>query len=138
MQNFKYTFFSAPRLILAGIVLATLFLMLWASFGDSAIMDELAHIPAGYGYVHNLDYRLNPEHPPLIKALAGFPLLFLDLKFPTQNSAWTTDVNGQWTMGGEFLYGSGHDPDTILRVARMGPILLTLFLIMLIYFWSRE
>ena len=38
-------------------------------------MDELAHIPAGYGYIHNFDYRLNPEHPPLVKALAMFPVL---------------------------------------------------------------
>src|SRR3989344_4928617 len=129
---------SAPIFILFAIVAAAFLLMLWASSSDSPIMDELAHIPAGYGYVHNLDYRLNPEHPPLVKALAAFPLLFLNPHFPTDNSAWTTDVNGQWTMGGEFLYGSGNDPDSILRVARMGPILLTLFLIMLIYFWSRE
>ena len=49
-------------------------LMFWASRTDSAIDDELAHIPAGYGYVHNLDYRLNPEHPPLVKALAMLPV----------------------------------------------------------------
>ncbi len=39
---------------LALVCLASFSLMLWASRTDSAIMDELAHIPAGYGYVHNL------------------------------------------------------------------------------------
>src|SRR3989344_7912952 len=138
MQNFKYTFFSAPRLILAGIVLATLFLMLWASFGDSAIMDELAHIPAGYGYVNNLDYRLNPEHPPLVKALAAAPLAFLYFYFPTGDPAWMKDINGQWAMGNDFLYGSGNDADYIVRSSRIGPMILTLLLIILIYAWSAE
>ena len=69
-------------------------------------MDELAHIPAGYGYVKYLDYRLNPEHPPLVKAIAALPLLFQKLKFPTDKSAWQKDVNGQWQSGAQFLYES--------------------------------
>ena len=67
-------------------------------------MDELAHIPAGYGYVRHLDFRLNPEHPPLVKVLAGLPLIFLGPNFPTDHKAWEKDVNGQWDMGTEFLY----------------------------------
>lgn len=131
---------SARRALLALIAIGALSfgLMLYASFTDSAIMDELAHIPAGYGYVHNLDYRLNSEHPPLIKALSALPLLFLNLKFPTESSAWTTDINGQWAMGSQFLYESGNDANSILRLSRMAPILLTILLVVLIYFWSRE
>ncbi len=138
MQQSKNNSSSVPVLILAGVVGAAFILMLWASFGDSAIMDELAHIPAGYGYINNLDYRLNPEHPPLVKALAGFPLAFLDLYFPTDNPAWTKDVNGQWDMGKDFLYGSGNDADYIVRSARILPIILALFLIILIYAWASE
>lgn len=130
--------FSVPRLILACVVISAFSLMLWASFGESAIMDELAHIPAGYGYVHNLDYRLNPEHPPLVKALATLPLLLVNPTFPTNNSAWTTAINGQWDMGTSFLYESGNDPNLIIRVARIAPILLALILIVLIYMWAAE
>lgn len=120
------------------ICLAAFSLLLYAAYGDSAITDELAHIPAGYGYVHDLDYRLNPEHPPLIKALAALPLLFSNPNFPTESSTWKTDVNGQWEMGAEFLYQSGNDANQIVRVARIAPILLTVLLIILIYLWSRE
>lgn len=112
--------------------------MLWGARTDSAIMDELAHIPAGYGYISRLDYRLNPEHPPLVKALAALPLLLLGPNFPTQSSAWTTDINGQWAMGAQFLYESGNDANQIVRWARIVPILLTILLVVLIYFWSRE
>ena len=120
------------------ICLASFALMYSASQKESAIMDELAHIPAGYGYVRNFDYRLNPEHPPLVKALAMLPVLFLDPIFPITSTAWTTDVNGQWAMGADFLYNSGNDADKIIRTARIMPMLLTILLIVLIYIWARE
>lgn len=108
-------------------------------------MDELAHIPSGYGYVKYLDYRLNPEHPPLVKALAALPLLFQSfgsaqdkLNFPTDKSAWQTDVNGQWEAGAQFLYESGNDADKIIQWSRLGPMILTLILIIFIYIWAKE
>jgi hypothetical protein len=122
---------------LALIALAAFLLMLNAARTDSAIMDELAHIPAGYGYVHNLDYRLNPEHPPLVKALAMFSVLFLNPNFPTQSDAWQNQVNSQWDMGARFLYQSGNDANAIIRWARLGPMLLTLLVIFFIYLLAR-
>ncbi len=114
-------------------------LMLWASRTDSAIDDELAHIPAGYGYVSQLDYRLNPEHPPLIKALAMLPvLIFVQPTYPTNNAAWTTELNGQWDMGTAFLYNSGNDANAIIQWARVMPILITILTIILVYFLARR
>jgi hypothetical protein len=124
---------------LALICLASFSMMLSASRTDSAIMDELAHIPAGYGYVSQLDYRLNPEHPPLIKALAMLPVeLFVNPTYPTSNSAWTTEVNGQWDMGTAFLYNSGNNANAIIQVGRMMPILITILTIILVYFLARR
>lgn len=113
-------------------------LMVSAAKTDSAIMDELAHIPAGYGYVHNLDYRLNPEHPPLLKALSALPLLILNPAFPTNDKAWTTDINGQWDMGRSFIYNSGNDADKIVFYARLFPIFLTLLLSLLIFLIAKD
>ncbi|MDP3999313.1 MAG: glycosyltransferase family 39 protein [bacterium] len=113
-------------------------LMLGPAASDSAIMDELAHIPAGYGYMKYQDYRLNPEHPPLVKMFAGFPLVFQGLNFPTDQTSWITDINGQWIAGSQFLYESGNNADNILFWARLGPMLLTLGLIILVYIVARE
>lgn len=124
--------------VLAIIMAASFGLMLYASFTDSGTMDELAHIPAGVSYVRELDFRLNPEHPPLVKALAGLPTLFMDITFPTNIKAWQTDINGQWDMGGALLYDSGNDANSIIRWARLGPMLLTLALIFLVWWWARE
>ena len=120
------------------ICLASFSMMLSASRTDSAIMDELAHIPAGYGYVSQLDYRLNPEHPPFVKALALLPVLFLNPAFPTTSTAWTTDLNGQWDMGTKFLYESGNDANAIIQTARIFPILITLLTIILVYFFAKK
>ncbi|MBU2101501.1 glycosyltransferase family 39 protein [Patescibacteria group bacterium] len=126
------------KIALALILTASLLLMVGSSLQESATMDELAHIPAGYSYVKYLDYRLNPEHPPLVKMLAGLPLLTQDLNFPTDNPAWTNAVNGQWDMGRAFLYESGNNADSIIQLSRIGPMLLMLLLIVLVYVWSRE
>ncbi|TSD03102.1 MAG: hypothetical protein Athens071426_296 [Parcubacteria group bacterium Athens0714_26] len=134
----KKIFLTLPYLTLIIFTSASFFLMLNAARTDSAIMDELAHIPAGYSYVKYLDYRLNPEHPPLVKIISAIPLLFANLNFPTDKSFWTTDINGQWTSGAQFLYESGNSADKILFLARLGPILLTLLLIIFIYFFARK
>lgn len=128
----------ANRIILVCILVFSLGLMFLSSIQESAIMDELAHIPAGYSYLNNLDYRLNPEHPPLVKMMAGLPLLLLNPTFPTDNSAWEEKVNGQWDMGYGFLYKAGNDADQVIQWARTGPMLLTLILVIFVYIWSKE
>lgn len=125
-------------LILTAIVCASFLFMFFTAREESGTMDELAHIPAGYGYVRYFDYRLNPEHPPLVKALSSIPLLFLDIHFPTEHKSWDRDVNGQWDAGIAFLYHSGNDADEIIFWARIVPILLTLISIFIIFFWARE
>lgn len=121
------------------LILGTmLVLMLASSLGDSATMDELAHIPAGYSYVKFRDFRLNPEHPPLVKALAGAPLLFLDLNYPISDRSWTEDINGQWVQGAKFLYESGNDPEQIIFWARLPMIILTVAFAALFYIWAQS
>ena len=38
---------------------------------DGFTLDEAYHIAAGVSYVRNLDFRINPEHPPLVKFWVG-------------------------------------------------------------------
>lgn len=127
-----------PFVLFGILVVASAFFMVRTAYQEPATMDELAHIPSGYGYTKLLDYRLNPEHPPLIKALSAIPLLFQDIKFPTDDKAWKDDLNGQWDMGKKFLYESGNNADNIVFASRIFPIILTLLLIILIYIWANE
>lgn len=124
--------------IAIGMLGIMLIVMFFSALRESAIMDELAHIPAAYSYLTKQDYRLNPEHPPLIKDIAAFPLLFLNLNFPLDVPAWTTDINGQWTMGSIFLYEAGNNPDQILFWSRLPIMLLSLLFGWLFYRWIQK
>jgi len=134
----RHAFRNLSCFILGAIIIASFAISASVSNKESAVMDELAHIPAGYGYVKYLDYRLNPEHPPLVKILSALPLSFMNLNFPLDSSYWKSDINGQWAVGTQFLYESGNDADQIIRWARFGPMILTLILIFFIYWWSKE
>jgi hypothetical protein len=106
---------------------------------NTAIVDEVAHIPAAYSYLHFGDYRLNPEHPPLIKDLAGLPLQFMHLNFPNgANSAWTNEANAEWDTGWAFLYASGNNVGAILFWARLPILLLGVGFGAWFYLWMRR
>lgn len=125
--------------IIAGAILAFfLAVSLLNAWNDAATFDEVAHIPAGYSYLAEHDYRLNPEHPPLIKALAAFPLLFLDLRFDTALPFWTTDVNGQWDAGKHFLYAAGNNADRIIFWSRASGVLLSVAFGLFLFAWGRR
>lgn len=124
---------------LVGLTLIMVFsLMIFSSLKESATMDELAHIPAGYSYLKFGDNHLNPEHPPLLKNLAAFPLLFLKLNFPLDSPSWQIYVNGQWDVGREFLYESGNNADLIIQLSRLGPMFLTLLTCLFLYLFAKK
>lgn len=126
------------RIFIVSVLIIAGCLMFYSSSQESATMDELAHIPAGYAYLKFGDNRLNPEHPPLLKDLSAVPLLFLKLNFPLQSEYWQNYVNGQWDVGRVFLYESGNDADKIVQFARIFPILLTLLTALLLYLLAKN
>lgn len=83
--------------------------------------DETPHLVAGYSYLVTGDYRLNPEHPPLLKAFAAVPLLFMRVwpagfheaadgarTFPLFREAWAMAVSNpgaaEWKCSQYLLY----------------------------------
>lgn len=65
---------------------------------QSATFDEFHHLSAGWSYWQTGDFRLNPEHPPLVKLAAALPLLLLPtvpLDFPRYES---------WRSGNSVLF----------------------------------
>lgn len=130
--------------LLALLFLSVMFFLALLSMRQDALtFDELAHIPAGYSYLTQQDYRLNPEHPLLAKDIAAFPLLFLNLNFPLDNENWTQNTEAppwwaQFNLGNAFLYHSGNDPASIIFWSRLPMILLLLALGAFLFFWARK
>ena len=138
LARFRTFIYSFHPYIAAAILVLMICLSFFTMRGDSAIVDEIAHIPAGYSYLKYGDYRLNPEHPPLLKDLAAAPLLILNPKFPDQIAAWTRDANGQWEAGWNFLYHIGNDADAILFYSRLPILTLGLLLGVCLYLFCLK
>jgi hypothetical protein len=126
------------KILVATILAAMLAVSLVVANQESTIMDEQAHIPAGYSYIKYHDMRLNPEHPPLLKDLAGIPLQFLNLKFPTDGTDWTSGVNAQWAVGNTFINSGANNADQINFWSRLPIILVGLLLGIFIFKWTKE
>ncbi|MBI5073483.1 glycosyltransferase family 39 protein, partial [Candidatus Woesearchaeota archaeon] len=101
----------------------------------SATSDEVAHIPAGYSYWQYFDYKINPEHPPLVKLWATLPLLILHPTLPT-SEYW--ERGDQWEFGRQFLYWSGNDADQIYFWTRLMIVLIGVLLGWYIYRLATE
>lgn len=127
----KYSYFFV------GLILAAFFTVsLIVSSQESTTMDEQAHIPAAYTYMKYRDMRLNPEHPPLLKDLSGIPLLFLNVKFPTDDSSWISGVNAQWDLGMKFIHSN--NADAISFWSRFPILLIAVLLGIFIFKWGKE
>lgn len=106
---------------------------------DSQTTDEAVHLLAGYSYWRTGDFRLNPEHPPLVKLLAAAPLLFTPpINFSTSQS-WWTNAN-QWPWSRDFLYGGGQTlarARWLIWLGRLPMIAVWAGLGWLIFAWSK-
>lgn len=108
---------------------------------ESFTFDETAHIGAGYSYLVKQDYRLNPEHPPIIKNIAALPLLFLNLNFPEDDPAWQEGNPAQWwaqfDFANHFIYHSGNDPQAILIWSKLAMIVILILLGLMIFKFAK-
>ena len=132
-----------PITLAAGLTIAFLVLTVTSSLRQSATSDETVHLAAGYSYLRWNDYRLNPEHPPLMKKLSALPLLLLPLWPDSPNpagealgesgflstrrmaaEAWALsaeNIDFQWPFAWAFLYGLRDE--ALLRVGAESALL---------------
>src|SRR5262245_33811507 len=117
------------------ILLAVLFLQGLIFIGESSqTSDEAAHLAAGYSYLKTGDFRLNREHPPLIKEWAALPLLLINLNFPW-GPLW--EQGEEWNIGRLFVHENRVSNDTILLLGRLPVLLLSLVLGWFLFRWGR-
>ena len=120
--------------IAALLLLFQLGLQLQLSRTDSQTTDEAVHLSAGYSYWEWRDLTLNPEHPPLVKLLAGAAARLVRPVFPPvkHRERLSEFFYDSWrdnrALGEAFLYEAGNDADRLLFVSRLPPIMLTLLL----------
>ena len=99
-------------------------------------IDEGVHLSAGVSYWLTRDFRLNEEHPPLIKLIAALPVVLSHPNVPLNSESWKNA--DEWTFAQDFLYHSGNNADQILFLGRLGMVAVSLVLGLVLYLWGRK
>jgi 4-amino-4-deoxy-L-arabinose transferase-like glycosyltransferase len=101
---------------------------------NSQTSDEAAHLAAGYSYLKRGDFRLNAEHPPLVKELCALPLYALDVPYAPDPDLWARGEG--WVSAAQFVYHSPMDADEMMALGRLPNLLLGALLVALIGWWA--
>ncbi|MGO9255128.1 MAG: ArnT family glycosyltransferase [Bryobacteraceae bacterium] len=135
---------AAPRAIAILLLAMMAVLAGGAAYRESVAIDELAHIGAGVSYWQKLDLRMNPEHPPLAKLLAGAALVARGVRADYNGYIWTWSGKGifnsmlaEWPFGA-WLLTRWNDPADTLRWARLPMLLLLLATGLTIYLYGER
>ena len=127
---------------IAGAALLLLVLLGELTFSvrqQSLSWDEGDHLFAGYMSWKTADFGFNPEHPPLVKALAAVPLLAMHLKTPPPKGL-PFFKDEAYFRGRDLIFDNGGEAvaDKIIFRARMAAATLSLLLGLLVFLAGRE
>ncbi len=127
--------------VVAWIIVAVL-LVLFFLQGICAILntgmtsDEYLHIAAGASYWASRDFRMNTEHPPLTKSLAGMPLAIMKAKSPIDSPAWKD--KDQVAYADEFWKTNKERQRNLLTAARIPALLFSTLLGVFVFLMGWE
>jgi hypothetical protein len=107
----------------------------YTGWHESQTFDEGLHLSGGYAFLKTGEYRIDPEHPPLGRALAASALLALNPDLKLETDAWRNADAVEY--GKAFLYHNRIPADTLIFRARLVVIALTAALALLLAFWTR-
>ena len=119
-------------------------LLLWRYIeANSATFDEAQHLTAAYSYWHCGDYGVNPEHPPLVKLVAGIPLR--SRRLATFAGGCSSVIRTGKTAAESKMdemavaYRVMNEPDAVelLTSARRGLLVFPLLLLLTVFFTAR-
>lgn len=102
----------------------------------SVTNDELSHLPAGLAAVATGEIHLNPQHPPLVKLLAGLAASTANPALPLDGRAYRQ--GNQWTFGRAVLFEEGNDHRALLFRGRLPVVGLSVLGGLGVFLWSRQ
>jgi 4-amino-4-deoxy-L-arabinose transferase-like glycosyltransferase len=126
-------FVSRRRAACAAIAALVLFAVIRSAIAtrtDGFTIDEGFHITAGVSYVTRDDFRINPEHPPLVKLWVGRALAPL-FKLPAFRPLSDKAAERNFTESAVYL---DNDPDAVQARARVAMLALNALLLLFLAF----
>jgi hypothetical protein len=130
MSGNKLTLLGALFLLLVFVAQGILFIQ-----ANSQTVDEAMHLAAGYSYLAEKDFRIEPQNPPLIKELLALPL-FLSYRLPFNPDPQHWRAADGYLIGRDLLYNSTPSADRMLALTRFPNLFLGTILVALIGWWA--
>lgn len=130
--------------LLSGMLLAVIVVSLVLLSQKSLFIDDSMHMPAGYSYLLTHDYRLNQEHPPLIKLLSGLGLWKLHPYFPFESPGWQQAATPEDPQDGmerieeAFFDSNAKQFNQIAFYGRLPVLVIPLLLLLAVWWITRE
>lgn len=125
---------SKPVNLAAALILLLLGVALAASAKiDSIGLDESFYIPAGISYLRQADPRINYEHPPLMKLLAGVPAVLAGARACTDCQSWKTANEDAFAR--DFLHP--FQGQRLVWLARLPMVAITLLMAWSVFLYAR-
>ena len=123
-------------IVLAALALA-LVAQLWTSVTRLSITsDEIDHLHAAYRYWQCNDFGWNPEHPPLVKIVAGLPLQAMRINDPLPYACGAQNTKVvDFLAGHQFIFAN---PERMLTAARFAVSLFPLLLLVAVWLFARK
>ena len=135
---------SVEATLLTGMLLAFLVVSLLLLSQKGLFIDDSMHIPAGYSYLLTHDYRLNQEHPPLIKLLSGLGVWKLHPKFPFESPGWQQAAtpedpeDGMVKIEEAFFASNATQFEQIAFYGRLPVVVIPLLLLLAVWWFARQ
>jgi dolichyl-phosphate-mannose-protein mannosyltransferase len=135
---------SVEAALLTGMLLAFFAVSLVLLSQKGLFIDDSMHMPAGYSYLLTHDYRLNQEHPPLIKLLSGLGLWKLHPYFPFESPGWQQAAtpgdpeDGMVKIEEAFFENNAKQFEQIAFYGRLPVLVIPLLLLLAVWWITRE
>src|SRR5947207_2470553 len=127
---------DVSRWLVAALLALFALQVLLTSRQTSPAYDEVAILPAGYVYLKTGQWRVIPEHPPLIPVLSALPLLAVNPRLDLNDPHLRQERPNPWDVGLHFLT-LNDDDDRLFFWGRLPVLLLTLLLGYITWRWAR-
>jgi 4-amino-4-deoxy-L-arabinose transferase-like glycosyltransferase len=120
-----------------GALIVIMLAQLWTSVVQLSITsDEVDHLHAAFRYWQCNDFGWNPEHPPLVKIIAGVPLQFMHVTDPLPHACGATNVKVvDFLAGHQFVFAN---PERMLTAARFSVSIFSVLLLLTAWFAARK
>jgi hypothetical protein len=102
---------------------------------DGFTIDEAYHIAAGVSYVRHADFRINPEHPPLVKLWVGSLLSATGFRLSSMRPFADKPDERQFAEQDVYV---NNDSNSVQRRARIAMLVLNGLLLVLLSFAVRR